>query len=174
MRVLMTVVLGFLFVLCVGFAPAVADSHDAQEEPLGTLIRRLNVVVRNIIVMTKGECASLGPDWQRYEGLDGRFPLGAGDNQDHREEDRTFAVGQTGGAYQHQLKVAEMPSHRHGYHDRYFNNDRHGSQHGDDDDRDRHFRNDVRNTGAVGENQPHNNMPPFRVMNFCHIASPAP
>ena len=37
-----------------------------------------------MIVLTDQECAALGENWERYEGMDGRFPLGAGSHTDPR------------------------------------------------------------------------------------------
>lgn len=122
------------------------------------------------IVLTDQECALLGDGWQPYERLAGRFPLGAGETQDARGEVRTFAVGSYDGAYAHQLTVDEMPSHVHPYRDRFLNNGRGGSERGDDDDTDRHYSDDRRTSESTGESQPHNNMPPYRVLNFCHKA----
>lgn len=122
------------------------------------------------IVLTDQECAAIGDGWQPYEGLAGRFPLGAGETQDARGEARTFAVGSHAGTYAHQLTVDEIPSHVHPHHDRYFTIDGGGSDRGDEDDKERFYTTERRNTSATGGSQSHNNMPPYLVLNFCHKA----
>ena len=143
------------------------------QETLASLVQRVDQLIRLLdhsIILTDQDCAIIGDNWKRYEAMDGKMPLAAGGHADVREEARTFAVGQVGGAYAHQLTVSELPSHSHGYHDRYFNNERRGSHHGDDDDKERHYVKDTRNTTSTGGGQPHNNMPPYFVLNFCYNA----
>lgn len=143
------------------------------QETFSSLVERvdqLTALLNRAIILTDQDCASLGQNWTRYTTMDGKMPIASGVHSDGRGETRTFVVGQADGTFSHQLTEAEMPSHVHQYHDRYFNNDRGGGDHGDDDDTDRHYRNDRRNTGSTGANQPHNNMPPYIVLNFCHNA----
>jgi hypothetical protein len=45
----------------------------------------------------------------------GRVLIGAGTGTDSRSESKAFSAGSTSGAYNHQLTVAEMPSHNHSY-----------------------------------------------------------
>lgn len=158
-----------------GQAQHAAEQSDSSEEKHGRrLIKDIRTLLAGVIVLTDKECATLGEDWVPYELISGRFALAAGSHTDSRGELQTFALGDNShGTYSHQLTVDQMPSHIHPYHDRYFNNDRGGGDHGDDDDTDRHYKNDRRNTGAIGGSLPHNNMPPYLVLNFCHnTASP--
>lgn len=127
------------------------------------------------IILTDQDCAIIGDDWKRYEALDGKMPLASGAHTDGREDTRTFAVGQVGGAYAHQLKMDEMPSHAHQYRDRFLDERRGGPRLGDDDDRDRHYGVDSRTTSETGGGdehggKPHENMPPYLVLNFCYSA----
>ena len=138
---------------------------ENQVEVLNSLQGIDKMMLANVIVMTDRDCTVLGPDWRRYEGLGGRFPIGAGGARDAREEERTFARGDEGGEYLHQLTLDEMPSHSHVYT---------GAQRvGDNKQRcggdcPRVFDRNMDAT-AVGGNHAHNNMPPYVVMNFCHI-----
>lgn len=50
--------------------------------------------------------------WQPY--AQGRVVIGHGSTTDTRGESRAFNNGQSGGAFQHALSVAEMPNHSHG------------------------------------------------------------
>lgn len=52
-----------------------------------------------------------GTTWEAY--AQGRVLIGAGTGTDSRSEKKTFAAGSTGGEYNHQLTVGEMPSHSH-------------------------------------------------------------
>ena len=124
--------------------------------------RVVDRLLADAIVLTGQDCAVLGPDWRRYEGMGGRFPLAAGQTIDTREETIPFTLGQNGGAYKHQLTVEEMPKHRHSYrvyheHSRRCSGDC-GARVPQSND----------STGEAGGDQPHNNMPPYLVMNFCH------
>ena len=52
-----------------------------------------------------------GTTWEAY--AQGRVLIGAGTGKDSRNESKTFAAGSTGGEYNHQLTVGEMPAHKH-------------------------------------------------------------
>lgn len=160
------------FVLVSGASLASGSEHQtAGEETHGKrLIQDIRTLLAGVIVLTDQECARLGEGWVPYDLMSGRFPLAAGSHTDPRGDLQTFAINDRSyGTYSHQLTVDQMPSHAHQYHDRYFNNDRGGGDHGDDDDTDRHYKNDRRNTGSTGKGEPHNNMPPYLVLNFCHM-----
>lgn len=51
-----------------------------------------------------------GTDTFNLPDLRGRIPIGAGSNDN---DTHNFALGSTGGEYEHTLTVAEMPSHKH-------------------------------------------------------------
>lgn len=97
-----------------------------------------------------------GGTWER---LKDRFLLGAGD---------TYTVGDTGGESEHQLTVAEMPSH---YHDDITINDKRLTVWGEYGSSgafamDSLYNSSVHNnnffrTGNLGGDKPHNNMPPY-------------
>ncbi|WP_304229360.1 phage baseplate protein [Phascolarctobacterium succinatutens] len=52
-----------------------------------------------------------GTQWEVF--APGRVLIGAGTGKDSRGESKTFAVGDTGGEYQHQLTTGELPHHNH-------------------------------------------------------------
>ena len=52
-----------------------------------------------------------GTTWEAY--AQGRVLIGAGTGTDSRSEQKTFTAGSTGGEYNHQLTVGELPSHTH-------------------------------------------------------------
>ena len=132
------------------------DEEPAEQPEIAEMLA-------NAVILTDQECRVFGPNWKRYEKMDGRFPLGAGQTKDTREEDRTFTVGQDGGAYQHKLTWNEMPQHTHS-----FDGSR-GERVVDDWDNEWGHRNERRETEPAGKGDPHNNMPPYVVVNFCHL-----
>ena len=109
------------------------------------------------VVAFDGECPE---EWDSYQLGAGRFLLGA---------DNARTLHEEGGEENHTLTVAEMPNHNHdngqfllvritgshtapGFDDRGHNefNIQHGVS-----------------MVAMGGGQPHNNMPPYLVVNFC-------
>ncbi len=144
----------------------------AQERPLvnPNIERRLQELVNekfaNAILMTEKECESLGPGWRAYRQIAGRFPLAAGVGRDDRNERKKFDPGDDGGEYQHVLSVPEMPKHKHGYVDHRYGGRPHKVDHGDD--RAHELQKLPRETDVRGGGEPHNNMPPYLVLRFCH------
>ena len=125
-------------------------------------------LLANAVILTDQECKVFGSNWKRYEGMDGRFPLGAGQTMDSNKENPTFTVGQAEGTYRHKLTEPEMPVHTHSFHGSR------GDRVVDDWDNEWGHRNQRRETEPAGEGKAHNNMPPYLVMNFCHYGPSAP
>ncbi len=123
-------------------------------------------VVQKSIVLTDQRCDSLGTGWVNFKPLGGRFVLAAGTGTDLREDTRTFGLYDQSGAYEHVLTIEEMPSHQHGYRDRHTAN--HPLWGDKDNDRQDDPKDHRRVTDPTGGGQPHNNMPPYLVLNFCH------
>lgn len=124
-----------------------------------------------------------GTTWEAY--AQGRVLIGAGTGTDSRSEKKTFAAGSTGGEYNHQLTVGEMPSHTHNASTNSSGNHSHTLNYGYDD-------NDAQQTSVdncwdtqkqistseagthshtvlienTGNNSPHSNMQPYVV---CYV-----
>ncbi len=152
--------------------------------------RAVDRLLADAIILTDQDCAVLGADWRRYEGMSGRFPLAAGATQDARREERTFTIGDRGGAYLHPLSRDEMARHEHQIIEYEANNrTRRGmrlfiadnvdwvTHHGQAESVMTVYRNpDQYNTDrrllakadGPARSRPHNNMPPYLVLNFCH------
>lgn len=133
-----------------------------------SLSQRLTVLERALsqaIILTDQPCSALGEGWRHYRAISGRFPLASGSGVDDREESMEFNIGSQGGEYRHVLSVAEMPRHRHAYLDRSM--DGLPNRVDDHDNRADEPRDTRRQTEETGENEPHNNMPPYKVVNFC-------
>ena len=102
--------------------------------------------------------------WQEYEPLRGRMAVG----QDFADND-LGVIGRTGGEKMHRLTIAEMPAHSHKQGSEALYNLFGGGYYIGD----RHWGGDSgintytnQNTSQVGGDQPHNNMPPYRVIRF--------
>ena len=111
------------------------------------------------IIMTNAECSLLGDDWILYSGAAGRFPVSAGEGADVNNNRREFEIGRedTDGEYTHMLLPEEMPRHAHV---QPAPSTRCSGENCLDAGQ------DVR-IGYVGGGRPHNNVPPYFVVNFC-------
>ena len=119
------------------------------------------------IILTSLSCSELGNDWKPYVQINGRFPIGAGKTTiaDARNKRRNFVLSHTGGEYMNVLTELEMPSHTHNYEDRTQRHPNIGGSGGSIGDTQV---TDVRETRSRGGDEPHNNMPPYLVLNFCY------
>ena len=128
---------------------------------------KIKEIFANAILMTTEDCGKFGTGWKRYEAISGRFALASGEGHD-QEEIKAFTVNGKGGKYRHILTVEEMPQHEHKY-DKT-SKDHTGRSVADygDDQRNSHKYNPL-STGLTGGGNPHNNMPPYLVLNFCHF-----
>ena len=99
--------------------------------------------------------STIGGTWEKIEG---RFLLGSSDN---------YALNTTGGEATHTLTVNEMPSHNHSLPAAIVNAGYGGSPATSAAGHDYGFKyNYVAYTGSNGGSQPHNNMPPYLVVNI--------
>lgn len=77
-------------------------------------------------------------------------------------------LGVAGGEYEHTLSVEEMPRHRHSVADKYITGA--NSKDADSGNKDTNFEGttntDNTQTGYTGQGKPHNNMPPYVVLNY--------
>lgn len=125
-------------------AIAVKKSHA-----VGDVIMRFN---------NNNPALDFGGTWERT--AQGRFPLGASSTGGG------YLLGAEGGEAAHTLMVAEMPSHSHLQ--RYPQNENTGNYLTATSiwgyNRPLGISND--STTSAGDNQPHNNMPPYVVFNF--------
>ena len=109
--------------------------------------------------------------WREYESLRGRMPIGKVNDLLEDAYLAKFGLHQIGyedGEYEHKLTIKEMPSHKHGVIFKVANLKYGGSEqgeralsiYGDNEDTSYH---PIKDTGG---DQPHNNMPPYRVIQF--------
>ena len=123
--------------------------------------RRAPTALSEAILLTDKDCSELGNRWKRYKAS-GRFLVASGRGEDINGIARTFDIHSIDeeGEYAHALTVEELASHTH------------TQSRG-------HSGNDMRcggtcdeyaspgPTSSVGDNLPHNNIPPYFVLNFC-------
>lgn len=124
-----------------------------------------------------------GTTWEAY--AQGRVLIGAGTGTDSRSEKKTFTAGSTGGEYNHQLTVGEMPSHTHSASTNSSGNHSHTLNYGYDDnnaqqtsvdncwDTQKQISTSEAGTHShtvlienTGNNSPHSNMQPYVV---CYV-----
>lgn len=157
--------------LAFGFGTMAVGAQDSSLDDIaedGARLLRLAEtleVIEKSILLTEQPCESLGKRWTNYTPLNGRFALATGKGKDDRGEERMFEHDDRGGVYAHPLTVSEMPEHRHSYSDRYQKKRR--ADYGDDEPSEAHEQKN-RSTGNEGGGEPHENMPPYLVLNFCY------
>ena len=123
-----------------------------------TIASSSNGIPSGVIVMWSGSTGSIPAGWALCNGSNGtpnlrdRFIVGAGGS---------YGVGSTGGENQHTLTIDEMPSHNHGYKGHFS----YGVRPGDDDVGAQYF-NNTEVTSNTGNNQPHENRPPYYALAY--------
>lgn len=119
-----------------------------------------------IAIWNKPSTEPIPKGWQECMDLRGRFPLGWNpDDLDFNE------LGREDGEKEHTLTIQEMPEHNHEYEDIYYSEahghvgvpNAFGSARSDNDNSGHQMRRTSYNKGG---NQPHNNMPPYKIIRF--------
>lgn len=128
---------------------------------------RKTVPIGLVAIWGKPANIPLPEGWKEYEPLKGKFPIGKTNvlgEDAYLSKFGLHQVGYAGGEYEHQLTIAEMPEHHHNIEKipaQMRDVDRGGNE--------SHFSLDditSRTSSSTGGNQPHNNMPPYRVIQF--------
>ena len=113
--------------------------------------------------------------WREYVNLRGRMPIGLDPDYVKKPEDsqdyQLNGLLKYGGERSHKLTVAEMPMHTHNYNDIYYSEAwgtvyLPGSIGSEETDYDNKGYDMTRTSAGTGGDQPHNNMPPYRVVQF--------
>ncbi|MEY8800182.1 hypothetical protein AB9K35_07690 [Leisingera sp. XS_AS12] len=102
------------------------------------------------------------PGWKVFDDLAGKFPLGAGSGSLNGVPLTPRVPGQKGGAEKHQLTKDEMPAHDHGR--------IHGGKGGVSAHAEaatKYHADGNHPMVSEGKNAPHNNMPPYYVVQYC-------
>lgn len=131
------------------------------------------------IILTALECAALGPDWNPLDNAGGRFPVAAGTGIDINGKKYSFPINGKDdiGEYQHTLSIDTMPEHDH-VESQY-------TKTADTPSKSRRVKVNhegiytgvwksgllVLHTETEGKGLPHNNIPPYIILNFCTKAN---
>lgn len=104
--------------------------------------------------------------WQQYAGTEGRVIVGAGSS----EADHTFVAGQLGGSRQVTLTIDEIPEHQHLTQVKILNRNAKWGVKSNETNLmfDKTLQGgDAAYTAPEGGGKPHDNMPPYIVLNYC-------
>ena len=112
--------------------------------------------------------------WREYVNLRGRMPIGLDPDYVKKPEDsqdyRLNALNQSGGERSHKLTIEEMPKHKHDTVNDASGSDDNSKGYGGaftmDTDEITYDRKNLMRIEPTGGDQPHNNMPPYRVVQF--------
>ena len=166
------------------------DFENLKRE-VETLKAQKQAVPIGLIALWGKPANEIPAGWREYVNLRGKMPIGLDPDYNQKPEDsQDYGLNQLlkqGGEHSHKLTIEEVPRHNHGYEDtvaiadmdegdaEWFKNRgnnidgyaRTGQNlpgSGDNNNYMRFWKN--RDTSITGGNQPHNNMPPYRVVQF--------
>ena len=117
------------------------------------------------IILSESVCSELDGDWQAFQAAAGRTIIVSGAATDENGTTNKFVSLDVGGTYTHTLSVDEMPRHAHGQVWGQTNGNLGGRASGNNVTS--YTRQKMGDTLAVGGGKPHNNIPPYIVLNLC-------
>nr|DAI26059.1 MAG TPA: Microcystin-dependent protein [Caudoviricetes sp.] len=150
---------------------ALKDLKDEVEK----LKKQKQAVPIGLIALWGRPASEIPAGWREYVNLRGRMPVGFDPDylktKDDSQDYQFNSLLKSGGERSHRLTIAEMPLHTHNYNDIYYSEawgsvyipGNIGSEKTDDDNKGYDM---TRTSAGTGGDQPHNNMPPYRVVQF--------
>lgn len=135
-----------------------------QEEPDTFMFcdgRELDIVEYSKLFSVIGYTYGGSGDFFNLPDLRGKTLVGRNEN-----DNDFFAVGKIGGEKEHTLTIDEMPSHTHGLRLEWEQNEGGGIVDTWSDTSNARVDMDGTQTKSTGGNQPHNNMPPYMIVNY--------
>ena len=150
---------------------ALKDLKDEVEK----LKKQKQAVPIGLIALWGKPANEIPAGWREYVNLRGRMPIGLDPDYVKKPEDsqdyQLNGLLKYGGERSHKLTIAEMPRHTHNYNDIYYSEAwgtvyLPGSIGSEETDYDNKGYDMTRTSAGTGGDQPHNNMPPYRVVQF--------
>ena len=142
---------------------------EELKDEVEKLKKQKQAVPIGLIALWGKPASEIPAGWREYVNLRGRMPIGLDPDYVKKSEDsQDYGLNQIlkqGGERSHKLTIEEMPAHTHsigGLPTQINDTDRgigHNSQFSIDDI-------STRPSASTGGDQPHNNMPPYRVVQF--------
>lgn len=142
-------------------------------ERIEKLEKQKQAVPIGLIALWGKSASEIPAGWREYVNLRGKMPIGLDPDyvktNDDVQDYRLNALNQSGGERSHKLTVEEMPAHSHqqgseALHKLFGGGSYVGERHWGGTSGVGAFT--KQNTSTVGGDQPHNNMPPYRVVQF--------
>lgn len=147
--------------------------EDLKEEVAKLKLQKQAVPI-GLIALWGKSASEIPAGWREYVNLRGKMPIGLDPDYFKSPEDsqdyRLNALNQSGGERSHKLTIDEMPRHKH---------DTVNDASGSDDDSNKngtaftmdiyeveYGRRNLMKIEPTGGDRPHNNMPPYRVVQF--------
>ena len=148
--------------------------EDLKEEVARLKLQKQAVPI-GLIALWGKPANEIPAGWREYVNLRGKMPVGLDPDyiktKDDSQDYQFNSLLKSGGERSHRLTIAEMPLHTHNYNDIYYSEAWGtvyipGSIGSEETDYDNKGYDMTRTSAGTGGDQPHNNMPPYRVVQF--------